>query len=619
MSELHALEEWRQNLAQSTDLLKAQGWADGHMPIPKSWFVDPNSMLSQIGFGWRLEPTRVTFDTHRNIAMKDSVIAGIIQTRLNQMAAFCQPQRNEYSVGFKAQHVNHKYHRYTQRDREHAHKLERFVMNCGCDDNPGRDDFETFVRKFMRDSLIMDQGTFEKTFRWSNLPHSFAAVDASTFRFKSLPEGDRGVPIDRHAYETQEMYVQLLDGEIHEYYTPKELAFLVRNPRTDLMVNGYGLPEGEMLITTITSHLFAEKWNQSVFSQGSTVKGLLNMKGNIPPHRFDEFKRMWMTQVSGVSNAWRTPVLNAEEVQWIPVQPSNTDMGYEQWLNYLIKVECMIYQIDPAEINFDMRAGTGQQPMFMSNNEAQQKISKDRGLQPLLRFLFKAINRHIISQLDPEWELVPAGLDAKTEEQAIDLDQKAANTYLTINEIRAHHGLAPVEHGDVVANPTYIGYLNQVMSQEAQQQQAGQPGQPGQPPQGGAPGQGPPSGPLAQLLAAKMGKAGAGGGNGAPGGAGGPQPALPGGRPPSPFQGKPGAEPDTESANAAHAIEGAAESRSASSSRSSRFQRVPEEWEDTMHASLKHETIFKSLAPRTPRRKQLALPAIRALRPRDRT
>ena len=212
----------------------------------------------------------------------------------------------------------------------------------------------------------------------------------------------------------------------------------------------------------------------------------MNLQGNIPPAQLDSFRRQFVTQVSGVANAWRTPITNSDGLQWIPLQPSNNEMGYQQWLEYLIKVTCSIFLIDPAEVNFDTRGGVGSQPMFMTTNEAQQKISKDRGLQPLLRYVQTLVNEEIIQEIDPEYEFIFVGIDAQTEQQAIELRSKELATYKTLNEIRREEDLAPVEHGDVVLNPVYTGLRQQEQMAVQQAAQATQ--------QGGAPTGGPPPG-----------------------------------------------------------------------------------------------------------------------------
>lgn len=451
------------------------------VPVPKSWFADPQRMIENIGLGYQHSPSTVTYETLRQMATRNSIIAAIIQTRVNQVAAFCQPQRNEYQVGFDFRHRDPD-HKITASDKDLVKKLRHMMLNCGQDYSSDRDDFEMFTRKVIRDRLRWDQLNFEKVPRWDGLPASFVAVDASTIRI-ARPKTKHDRPLTEDEAREVAKYVQIVDGVVVNEYTKDEMAFGIANPRTDIAIGGYGQSELELLITTVTYHLFAEQWNQKVFSQGATTKGLVNLKGPTNKQRLEDFKRQWLTQISGVANAWRTPITNFEDVQWIPLQPSNQEMGYQQWMEYLIKIASAIYLIDPAEINFDLRGSSQNQPMFMTQNEAQQKVSKDRGLQPLLRFYFNLLNRHIIWPYTDQWEIIPKGLDAKTEEQAINNRQKSLQSHRTLNEVRAEEGLSPVEHGDVVLNPVYVSVLQQREQQaaaaqqmQAQAQQGGQPG-----------------------------------------------------------------------------------------------------------------------------------------------
>ncbi len=459
-----------------------------HSEMPKSWLVDPFGVLESMGMGYRHNPSVVTYETLRIASERNDIISAIILTRVNQVASFARPQRNKYSVGFKIlPRGSEKMRRLTDSEKRRATRIERFLLDTGSEPHPDRDAFETMVKKFTRDRLTYDQACFEKIPTWGGSLHSFLTVPGDTIRI-AHPKIRQGTPDPDAEYKKRLKYVQLINGQITAEYTQKELAFCVANPRTHVKVGGYGMPEIEMLLTTITAHLWAEEWNRRMFSQGSTIKGVLNLKGNIPKEQFEAFKRQWTAQVAGVSNAWRTPVTNTEGMEWFPLQLSNTEMGYNLWMEYLIKIITAIYQIDPAEINFDLRGGSMQQPMFMSSNEAQQKVSKDRGLQPLLRFIADSINRHIVWPLDPEFELEFVGLDAKTEEQAMELRMKQVQNIYTLNEVRAMEDLPKVENGDVVLNATYTGALQQANMMKQQQQQGG--GAPGGPPQGGGADQG---------------------------------------------------------------------------------------------------------------------------------
>ncbi len=467
-----------ETLAKSTQYEGAAG-------VPKSWFTDPFALLDSLGLGFKSSPSGLSYETLRQMSEHSVVVSAIIQTRVHQVASFTTPQRNKYSIGYHIAHKD-KNRRLSEGEINFIKDLERFMQRCGYDKNPDRDDLETHTKKIVRDRLMYDQMTTEVVSKYNGKPHSFYVAPAATIRLAS-PKKRKGTPLKPEEKKKAAKYVQLVDGVLVNSYTHEELAFSIANPRTDLRAWGYGYSELEMLIKTVTSHLWAEEWNRKAFSQGSTTKGILNLKGNIPPQQLDAFKRQWLAQVSGVSNAWRTPVVNSnEEIQWIDLQGTNDEMGYMEWMNYLIKIACACYLIDPAEINFDMRTGARSKPMFMGNNEAQQKMSQDRGLRPLLRHVQNHYNKHIISRIDDDYEFEYVGIDAKTEEQAIELRLKELQSYKTLNEVREAEQLPPVEDGDVVPNPTYIGWRNQkqMMAMQGQQMGAGQgdgqePGAPG--------------------------------------------------------------------------------------------------------------------------------------------
>ena len=449
--------------------------------VPKAWFSDPFAILDSLGLGYKASPSGLSYETLKQMSERNEIVAAVIQTRTSQVASFCRPQRNKYSIGFKISHRNPDHRRLSQSDLDQIRYIENFVLNCGAEYSDDHDDLETFVKKSVRDRLIFDQVASETTYKYSGKPHAFYAVPGMTIRLAS-PKKQRGTPMSSEEAKTGIKYVQIIDGAIANTFSPREMTMSVANPRTDIRAWGYGLSELELLIRTVTAHLFATEWNMKMFTQGSTTKGILNLRGNIPPQQLENFKRMWLAQVSGVSNAWRSPIINSnEEIQWINLQPNNSDMGYESWMNYLIKVVCAIYLIDPAEINFDLRSGQGQKPMFMSTNEAQQKVSQDRGLRPLLRHIEKHLNRAVVWRINPEYSFEFVGVDAKTEAEAIDLRLKELQSYMTLNEVREREQLPPVKHGDIVPNPSYIGYRNQKEMMAAQQGGAGGPGGAGAP------------------------------------------------------------------------------------------------------------------------------------------
>lgn len=480
---------------------------------PKSWFFDPLSL--QYSLGYKDRRYSVTYDTLKRISGQLSIISAIINTRSAQVAAFAQPYRWTKSLGFVIRHKDPD-HATTPAEIAFIKELEQFILNCGrSEKNPyslyPRDDFETFLRKIVRDSLLFDQTCFEIVPDKYKLPFEFVAVDASTMRFAS---DDRYVGINasysqregfvpsapaRFAglYEGRQYgsatasgdrvaYVQIINGQIENIYSHSDLAFGVRNPRTDIYVQGYGYGELEQLITIVTAHLNAEEYNRKFFTQGSSPKGILNMRGdNWTPEQLEMFRRHWTAQVSGVENSWKTPILQSEGIEWIDLNKSNAEMEFGKWMEYLIKIACGVFLIDPAELNFDLHGGVQQTPLFESSQEWKLKASRDRGLKPILRFIAKMLNKHIIDQIDDHFTLEFVGLDEMSEQEKHEMLVEQISSYMTLNEARRSLDLPDLPGGDIPMNPVYVQALSAQQQQQQQQQEQ-------QPPEGqeGAPAEG---------------------------------------------------------------------------------------------------------------------------------
>ena len=481
-------------------------------------------LVVQYAMGYKDRKYSLTYDVLKRIPHQLSFIGGIINVRANQIASFSVPFRVSKSLGFVIKHKDPT-HLTTKSEQKFIKELEQFIYNCGSPDpnphnNEKRDDFETFLKKLVRDSLIYDQACFEVVPDRRGIPYEFVAVDASTIRiaaknsvygpnatYHSRSPAYSGKLLQYLIREQQEQgpynslelynkptrdhaaYVQVLNGQIENVYTEDELAFGVRNPRTDVYIQGYGYGELEQLITIITAHLYAEEYNRRFF--------ILNFKGDaMTPDMLEGFRRQWRATLEGVENSWRTPILQTEAgIDWVDLHPSNREMEYNAWIEYLIKVTCALFLIDPAELNFDLHGGVSQTPLFESSQEWKLKASRDRGLKPLLRFIAKLINDNIISKIDDHFVFDFVGLDELTEQEKHTLRTEQVASYLTLNEVRRADDRDDLEYGDMPMNPAYLQAMQIKMQMEQQKQQMEQQQQMQQQQQGAM--QGGPEGPQA--------------------------------------------------------------------------------------------------------------------------
>lgn len=477
-------------------------------------------------YGWKEKSGMVGNPVLKTMARRDSVIIAIHQTRIAQASMFTKKQRTRYLPGWlivpeesadltedqklELSDPNLSPEEYEQKKFEfeqeriklkkkqmkEIEEIENFIKFCGMtseesDTSHKRTDFEKFVKVAVRDRLTYNYSAVELVPQKNQeLCHHFYPVSAGTVRLatrrsaaalqKLLEENMkmRGLSAEDIKRKTDKpfRYVQVVRGQMVAAWSEDWFIYEPANPSVDPEDNGYAPGELEFLINIVTAHLYAEAHNRNFFVQGIGTKGLLHIKGdNISRAQLEAFKRQWFNQISNARNAFRPPIIGmADEVKWVPLAQSNREMEFEQWMNYLIRICCAVYQIDPAEINFDI-SKINSSTLNESSNETRIKASRDKGLKPLLDYVQNIINNNILPRWNPEYskkyrfEFV--GLDAETRQQEIDRLEKETRVWKTLNEARIEQGHAPLEDGDLVLNATYTQYLAQKQQQDQMNQQ----------------------------------------------------------------------------------------------------------------------------------------------------
>jgi len=453
--------------------------------LPASKFFDPLYILDYLQFKTKNASWALSYQLLRKMSYRNGVIASILNTRINQVSLFATPyimpndrigyvivpKEKKYQYLYKQANPNKKLPLASKEEIQTIIDVGEFIENCGTieslSQDPQRDNFITFLKKITRDSLTFDQLCFEivkdsKTGK----PAAFYAVDSGTIRLSDpRTRAEKGI-----------YYVQFIDGNLYTAYSYDEMAFAVRNPTTDIKANGYGISEIEMALNYIASQLYGEDYNKRFFTQGSTPKGILNIRGsNISSEELDTFRRAWHAQLTGVANSWKTPVLASEQgVEWLNLGSSNREMEFGRWLEYLVNVICGVYQIDPVEINFPNKGGVSGQSRTLNDSSTIERIkfSKDKGLVPLLRFIEKTINKYIVSPLtDGQFEFAFYGYTDLIESQKISLEKQEVTYLRTVNEIRSSYGLKELPNMDIILDPVAAQVAMAAQAQEQQQMQ----------------------------------------------------------------------------------------------------------------------------------------------------
>lgn len=415
--------------------------------------------------------THNLLDALKRWSRKNIILNAIINTRINQVSLYCTPARySEKGIGYEVRHRD-PLETPTSHDKQKFLRIEKFIEHTGKDTKDfSRDNFRTFVKKIVRDRLTYDKINFELMYDENGDLNNFKAVDASTI-FVAVDEEGRE-PKEPDAYK----FVQMLDKTKVAEFKADEMAWEVHNPRTDVTVGRYGYPELEIALNHLQYHENTEIFNARYFSQGGTTRGLLHIKTGQEQSQqaLSSFRREWTSMFSGINGAWKIPVVTAEDVKFVNMTQSSKDMEFEKWLNYLINVITSIFQIDPAEINFPNRGGaTGSGGSTLNESSSSEKTqeSKDKGLEPLLKFIEDSVNKYIISQYGDKYIFSFVGGDTQTESEIIDMLEKKAKIGLMINDVREELGLEPVAGGDVILAGVHVQRLGQIMQEENLEQE----------------------------------------------------------------------------------------------------------------------------------------------------
>ena len=457
------------DVVYATNLLKRQN--SGKM---KSYILDPINS-NDLG-GYRTRPFGdVSYSTLRAMARQTGIVSAIIGTRKEQVSAYASYSTDELQPGWSivknivdyfgddAEFEERK--KLSIDDKEDIKKLISFIENGGMKSKMYHsDDFNVFLRKFVEDSLTIDQACFEIVPSEFGTPYEFLMIDGATIRFCDSQIEDETEAIKGY----YPFACQVYQNSIYTTYYPWELCMGIRNPTTNFLYSNYGISELEILVKIITYMLFAEGYTGKFFSQGSNPKGVFLAKGNLNEDKLAEFRQAWTAQVSGVNNAHKIPILSGTELEWVDWYKSNQDMEFSNWLTYLARLICSVFKIDPREIGYNIDAD-GSSVNYESSVQEKLTYSKEKGLVPLLQFIEDKINRYLIFPLSKgKYKFQFTGVN-NTQNLIEENDlKKVERGVMTFQEYRAKHGLpTEIEESDFLLNSTWIQYKQmQMMGQQ---------------------------------------------------------------------------------------------------------------------------------------------------------
>lgn len=397
-------------------------------------------------------PGNLGFDMMRMMVDEAPILSSVIMTRQRQVRRFCRVQESGKGPGFAIK-LKDKAATLGAKEQAEIKQLEGFFTNCGWETNPRqrmrlkRDNFSNLMAKLVRDSLVLDSAPIETEWKRNKKLglDGIYAVDGATIRLCS-EDGYQG--------DDEIFALQVVQGNLRAAYTYNDLIYVPRNPRTDVMVGGYGMSETELLIKVVTGLLNAMTYNLKYFDSNAIPKGLLHLSGDYAQEDLNAFKRYWNAMVKGINNAWSLPVMvSKNQESKASFENFGVDVNeimFSKWMTFLTSIICAIYGMAPDEINFEsFTAGTSS----LSGSDTEEKLinSKDKGLRPLLAYFEDTFSDYVVSEFSDKYVFRWTGLDELTPAQSWTEEQALC----TANEARKARGWNETdgEWGNAPLNP----------------------------------------------------------------------------------------------------------------------------------------------------------------------
>ena len=294
------------------------------------------------------------------------------------------------------------------------------------------DSFRTLIEQVLEDALVGGFGAIEMELTSDvEKPFELWAVDGATIRIN--PKWDGAPDSPRYAQTTglsgSEGLIPLNDDE---------LIYLRMNPRTH---TPFGLGPLEVAFETVNTFLSAHRFAGKLASN-SVVQYALWLNETTPAQQ-ERLIRWWQDEIEGTG---RVPILSTEQKPEVLRFAQGTDADLRlNWQEFLIRMVANAFGLPPVLLGQtqDVNRSTANELM----NEAFHSA-----ITPLARLLAEHLTRDLFAKRLgwAEFEFVFNELDSRDEMSEIQIQTALlAAGVLTVNEVRAMRGLAPLPGGSM--------------------------------------------------------------------------------------------------------------------------------------------------------------------------
>lgn len=448
----------------------------------------------------------------KQLAIKDDLVAAIVQTRQRQIAAFGRPRPDRHSIGFTVELLQEAQEkidaiedpkekkRYQKEIQEKIAELKKRILACGDKDALGitrRLAFNQYLSESVRNLMVVGRMATEVVWRVNREGKEefacFRVIDAGTiYMTKDLSEYSETVRqqaisaldklnhvkiIKKRYLNGEYKWMQVIDDQPRQAFTPKECLVMNYYRVPDVELKGYPVTPIDTMVSAVSTHLNIIAHNKLYFQNGRATRGMLVIESDdADQDTISQLRQQFNASINSVSNSWRMPVFSVgqgDKVQFMPLDSGARDMEFQYLTDQNARVILSAYQMSPDELPgwSYLSRGTNSQAISESNSEWRLIAARDVGLRPLLGAVEDFINDQLLPLIDSELAKICVlkfvGLDSdNAEKEAVKL-QNAQQLYMGMDDILVNVEKRPLGRdvgGEFPFNPNYQAVLDKYLT-----------------------------------------------------------------------------------------------------------------------------------------------------------
>lgn len=280
-----------------------------------------------------------------------------------------------------------------------------------------QDDYDSFFRAILEDSLVGDCMCFEKAFAGNpQRPLWLFPVD--------------GMTIDM-VINTDEFKYAQLNGADRRYYDANRLAYIKRVNKTN---TPFGLSPLETAFAYIAALTNTFEYSAEV-SSNALPKYVLNI-GKEAGAKIDEFRGYFINDCMGQVSL---PIVATDQIQSAQISPISEDACFMGYQEFLISIIAYTFGV-PSDL-----VGVAKSK-DRSTIADKLQLFEESALKPYAKLIEKAVNRHVIEELgyDVKFRYIWAEtLDDKQKRITL-VTSKVTAELITLDEGRVELGYSPL-------------------------------------------------------------------------------------------------------------------------------------------------------------------------------